>query len=380
MFTFLTINKRAFVLPMRATQHLLALFLACTAVLAQEIKVLRLGLHVRIQQVTWCPEMELGKITPESFPRFILALKCCRVERALVGGWMDHTGDYVLHDNGTVVPAEDLTRPSVALYTMQNCSGADDVICVCHGAALGDPTCYRVGAVVTQRRTCVAAISDQLVVEATAMGYNCAGNLEPDASSCYAYPAYCSPVTPCPEQPCEPSPDCCKPTPDCYEPTPDYCEPSPDCKPDTRLAQRKLNACRTPCGKQIEAIDTSRTFIFAGSGCANQGTVLKVRSRQDKRKQEVISLSSHRQGIVPKVLRSPKRLAHIRDELQRAYGSQVVLYVNSKNQLFAQAQQKLYQVSMCHKKITTVPVNRSRVKSLVCCGLSDIAFEGSANK
>lgn len=82
----------------------------------KNISIMKLPCNVKSTEITPPAKMIPAEITPENFQQLIKSLKYCHITKAQVAGWNGEKGSFILHDNGTVVPAETLTLPNVGLY------------------------------------------------------------------------------------------------------------------------------------------------------------------------------------------------------------------------------------------------------------------------
>ncbi|KAI5179430.1 hypothetical protein PAEPH01_2637, partial [Pancytospora epiphaga] len=144
---------------MKFEQMIFSVMALLALVSAEAINLIKLKCRVKILEVPMNSSMVPAEITPENFAQLILALKCCKIPKAQVAGWNGHKGNYVLYDNGTVVPAEDLTLPNIALFIKQD-QDCPQVVCVVNPNDPQQQKCFMPCGRTLSRVTCTGKIPD----------------------------------------------------------------------------------------------------------------------------------------------------------------------------------------------------------------------------
>lgn len=342
-----------------------ALLAFVALVTAREINLLKLACDVKITEIEAPADMIPAVITPDNFSQLILALKCCKIDRAQVAGWNDTKGTFVLYSNGAVVPAESLTLPNVALFFTRCKCPAARVICVVNPDDPRTMRCYEPCATITERVTCCGDSSS--LEECPCPGENPApcGNPAACEAPCYepCHPPYSSPPV------CNP-PTCIQ---ECVSESSCELECEPNCPPP--IERRSRSRKETPCGTETTRRKTSRTFVFQERivNC-KKVPILKVISKERRLKEQTIDLCNPDTRLTPSCLQCPDILYKMKRQIEKRLGSPVGLYVTMSNKVYARAGSRLFRAKIVDAKLVIEEVGRDCIPPIVCRGLFGVKF------
>lgn len=289
------------------------------------------------------------EIVPDNFQALLQMLKDSRVQRATVAGWNGTPGNFVLYDNGAVVPAKECDAPLYSIYY-----DAD-----------GCPP-YRV----------------LLVVRCSPENVRC---YEPCTPVRIVVPR-CYPPNPCPN-PC-PSP-CPEVAPICESPFPPPCDKSqPDnadcCLFPTELVCRKEKCEEIPSGKIETITRTSRRFVFAR--CSNGKAYLRAITKVSSERTITADPSCNEIRLCPSILRDYELLKQIRDAVETKFNLPVELFLTSDNCIIAKQLDGTKQCNyymICYDREDkecpvqeTKPLSFKKFTRLLCSGLTQVCFVG----
>lgn len=120
------------------------MLIAISFVRSELVRAKRVSCDLQVRETRMMDGMKLAVVTPKNYAKLVCALKCCKIEKAVVAGWNDHLRVYVLYDNGAVVPGEELTLPNYALYERTDRYCRTEIFVVINCTIRNKMKCYRI--------------------------------------------------------------------------------------------------------------------------------------------------------------------------------------------------------------------------------------------
>lgn len=345
-------------------------------VIADPIKIIKIRIDITINEVPMSSNIIPAKITPQNFSQLIMALKCCRIDRAQVAGYNGHNGLYVLYDNGTVVPAEPLTLPNVGLFFQKTNKNIFRVLCITDLSNPEKIRCYEPTATIISRCTCLAEMPQK---DKSSITPSCSAQTCPSQtclSPTFPQTTCLSPTCP---SPTFPQTTCSAPA--CPQPSCSTCNSAIGIHQIPSNQQVNINApniaavrhyCKkTECGKALIKKSFSRKYIFG----MKSDPSLVVITKKHKRTEEIIDLNKPGITLNLPFLNHRDTLLNVKKSLEKEFKMPLALYINSKNHLLVFVNQRLHLVKINGDVIQAKKIKQECISSFICKGLSRIDFK-----
>lgn len=284
-----------------------------------------------------------GVATSYNLPVILEAMRCNSVERAQVAGWDCFRGDYVVYQNGAVVPGIKGDLPEVAIYFKECEKGKGKIVFV----NKRNPKCpiYKKEVIYPSNES--KPCHPPLVIERPPLVVN-------------HNPVV---VKPCPPVVVE-HPPVVKPCPPAVKP----CCPVGD-KSFTR------NSKKVRCGKNCKAEElksSSMSFVYTTDRINGQNARVLIVNEKNKKETKTKIFLDRDSNLRIKILNHPEKLICIKLKAEKILCGKVCLYVNDLSNVYVLFKDRLY--SMNNREITPKLVSKKARKELIRRGLYSVEF------
>jgi hypothetical protein len=285
----------------------------------KEVVAKKCHCQVKVEKTPFTDDLEPAVITPNTYAQLVCALNVCNIERAVVAGWNDHLGVYVLFKNGAVVPGEELTLPNYSLYVRRDAECKLEVFVVANCRFKNLMKCYKI---MCSTREVGQARCEIMERSPT------------NTQECYPSPNVCveSPI-------CKPvevleCPPVCKPV------EPSESKSSESSSESCEMMVRKQIRCKKdPCAITKEKIFTATKFVFEKKHHDYDLLVY-----QDKLIEKKIKIKASRSNVRlnPRILGCPKILYKALCFAKKRFSGSPCLYISKCSKIYILSDNVLY--------------------------------------
>ena len=275
------------------------------------INVVKLACDVKITEVPYSSKLMPAEATSGNITQLILALQFCNIKSAQVAGWNGHKSNYILHNNGALVPNTGIDYPPVALFFDRCGCDTFNVICVFNPENTSIRRCLLPTAVVKSTTTCCRDMP-----------------IQSETQSCAAVSTQPSSFASCPS----PVPTCCQ-NEQVWHPTP---------QPITQITSCSSNIC------------ISKRFIyFNKKNNGNNIPYVLIINCADGSKQ-VVNLCKHPKAVNPRIFNNPAVLRSLKMRVEKILCGDVLMYVMPNYRMLFLFNSIFYKLVSCSSRRTQV--------------------------